>query len=143
MQRAEDLCRREGVRLTEQRRAVLQALVEAERPCGAYDLIEALDRKGGRRPAPVAIYRALDFLRGLGLVHRLESRNAFVACAHGHGSSDPVVFMICEGCETVAETISPGLQSQLAGIADATGFATRGAVVELTGRCRTCRGRDE
>ena len=47
--------------------------------------------------------RALDFLRDNGLVHRIESRNAFIACAHNHESHDPVVFLICEKCGAVGE----------------------------------------
>src|SRR5271167_4230251 len=58
------------------------------------------------RPAPITIYRALDFLRENGLVHRIESRNAFVACAHNHGDNDLVVFLICEKCGAVGE--APG-----------------------------------
>ncbi|HST67704.1 MAG TPA: ATP-binding cassette domain-containing protein, partial [Mycobacteriales bacterium] len=57
----------------------------------------------GARPAPITIYRALDFLREQGLVHRIESRNAFIACVHNHDSGDPVVFLICETCGTVGE----------------------------------------
>ena len=58
------------------------------------------------RPAPITVYRALDFLRDNGLVHRIESRNAFVACVHNHAGTDPVVFLICERCGAVGE--APG-----------------------------------
>ena len=58
------------------------------------------------RPAPITVYRALDFLRDNGLVHRIESRNAFVACVNNHGGDDLVVFLICERCGAVGE--APG-----------------------------------
>ena len=60
-------------------------------------------RCAAARPAPITIYRALDFLRENGLVHRIESRNAFIACVHNHDSGDPVVFLICEKCGAVGE----------------------------------------
>ena len=61
---------------------------------------------GGARPAPITVYRALEFLRENGFVHRIESRNAFVACVHTHAAGDPVVLLICERCGTVGETSS-------------------------------------
>ena len=86
------------------RRHVLEALLESHKPLGAYEIIERLARHG--RPAPITVYRALDFLRDNGLVHRIESRNAFVACVHNHGGDDLVVFLICERCGAVGE--APG-----------------------------------
>jgi len=47
--------------------------------------------------------RALEFLRENGLVHRIASRNAFIACVHNHNAEDPVVFMICEDCGATEE----------------------------------------
>ena len=84
------------------RRRVLEALLASHAPLGAYELIDRLAEQGAR-PAPITIYRALDFLREQGLVHRIESRNAFIACVHNHASGDPVVFLICEKCGAVGE----------------------------------------
>ena len=64
--------------VTPMRRHVLEALLDSHRPLGAYEIIERLAQHG--RPAPITVYRALDFLRDNDLVHRIESRNAFVAC---------------------------------------------------------------
>src|SRR6478736_321088 len=98
---AEMLCAARAQRLTPMRRHVLEALLGSHRPLGAYEIIERLARHG--RPAPITVYRALDFLRDNGLVHRIESRNAFVACVHNHLSGDLVVFLICERCGAVGE----------------------------------------
>ena len=94
---AEALCAQRGQRLTPIRRKVLAALLGTHKPLGAYDIIERLALKGPR-PAPITAYRALEFLRENGLVHRIESRNAFVACVHNHAASALVVFLICERC---------------------------------------------
>ena len=98
---AEEFCAARGQRLTPMRRQVLQALLASHKPLGAYEIIERLAQGG--RLAPITVYRALDFLRENGLVHRIESRNAFVACVHHHAGGDPVVFLICERCGTVGE----------------------------------------
>ena len=134
--RAEAVCRSGGERLTENRRAVLELLLAGHRPLGAYELVERFDWKG-RRPAPTQIYRALSFLEGLGLVHRIASRNAYVACsdpAEGHGT----VFLVCEQCDDVAEVPSAGLERTVHALAGAAGFELHSHVLEAAGRCPDC-----
>src|SRR5690606_40431507 len=89
---AEAACRERGQRLTPIRRAVLEALYATHRPLGAYDLAEALTRQDERRVAPITIYRALDFLLEQGFVHKLETKNAFVACPPPLEPGEPVTF---------------------------------------------------
>src|SRR6188472_2050822 len=83
MAAAQTLCDERGQRLTPIRRDVLAALLASHQPLGAYEIMERVAHSGPR-PAPITVYRALDFLRENGLVHRIESRNAFVACVHAH-----------------------------------------------------------
>src|ERR1051325_1200382 len=89
MAHAEALCAERGERLTPMRRRVVEGLSASQKPLGAYEIMDQVARSGPR-PAPITVYRALDFLRENGLVHRIESRNAFVACGRNHGS-DPLV----------------------------------------------------
>ena len=84
---AEAQCAERAQRLTPMRRQVLEVLLTSHRPLGAYEIIDRLQQK--IRPAPITIYRALEFLSDNGLVHRIESRNAFVACVHNHGGAKP------------------------------------------------------
>ncbi|MHB8886956.1 MAG: Fur family transcriptional regulator [Methylovirgula sp.] len=135
---AEDLCLQHGVKLTASRRLILEILAREGRPLGAYDMIEKVAETTGKRPAPVSIYRALDFLLENSLVHRLASRNAYLACDHGHGLQDLVVFLICENCGTVVEATSDALRHDLATLAATTQFAPRSQVMEIAGRCRAC-----
>ena len=95
----------------------------------------------GGRPAPITVYRALDFLRDNGLVHRIESRNAFVACVHHHAGSDPVVFLICERCGTVGEAPGGAMADALKRSCRAAGFAPKSPVIEIAGICSHCRER--
>src|SRR6266436_6350852 len=78
---AERVCAQRAQKFTPIRRQVLEALLSSHRPLGAYEVIDEL-AKSMPRPAPITVYRALDFLMANGLVHRIESRNAFLGCAH-------------------------------------------------------------
>jgi Fur family zinc uptake transcriptional regulator len=138
LKEASRVCARRGSRLTDQRGLVLSTLIESGRALGAYDLIERVAIKAGRRIAPISIYRILDFLIDAHLVHRIESRNAFVACPGGHGQHAQAVFLICDGCGAITETLSPSLEAALARLAADAGFAVTGRMVEVTGRCRAC-----
>jgi Fur family zinc uptake transcriptional regulator len=91
------------------------------------------------RLAPITVYRALDFLRDNGLVHRIESRNAFVACVHHHAGSDPVVFLICERCGTVGEATGGAMTEALKASCRAAGFVPKSPVIEIAGICSHCR----
>lgn len=138
--RAETLCRERGLRLTPIRRKTLEALYADHRPVGAYDLADRISPPAGRRLAPISVYRALDFLVEQGFVHRLSSRNAFVACLHGHGADEVVAFLICETCGGVDEDSSPAMRAAVRTIASARHFQARQQVVEIVGRCEHCRG---
>ena len=128
-----------AIPLTPARQRVLDVLCEAKAPLGAYDMIDRLAQTTGKRLAPVSVYRALEFLVEHGFVHRLSSRNAYLACWHGHRAREPVAFLICDGCGIVAEATSPAMIADLAALAEGAGFATRTQVIELTGTCAKCR----
>lgn len=138
LRQAEDICVGRGARLTQPRRLVLEALISAKRALGAYDLIEAVTQATGKRTAPVTIYRALEFLQEMGLAHRIETRNAFLACPAGHGPHALAVFLICDCCGRVEEADAPGLDAELARLAAAHRFMPQGRVIEMAGRCGAC-----
>lgn len=135
---AEQVCTARAQRLTPIRRQVLEALAASHKPLGAYELIDRIAEKGPR-PAPITIYRALEFLLENGLVHRIESRNAFVACSHDHASGTMVVFLICERCGEVGEAPSAAVAQSLEAAAKGAGFLPKSPVIEITGVCAHCR----
>lgn len=140
MQRAEALCRERGVRLTPQRRTVLELVCEAERPMSAYDILDLM-RASVSNPAPPTVYRALDFLLEQGLVHKLESIHAFVGCSHpDHPHSSQ--FLICADCGDVNELEDPAIARSLRLAESASGFAPKRRVVELIGTCARCTEKD-
>jgi Fur family zinc uptake transcriptional regulator len=142
---AEAVCEERGQRLTAIRRKVLAVLLSSHKPLGAYEIIDRLATKGpgrtGPRPAPITAYRALEFLRENGLVHRIESRNAFIACVHNHVAGEFVVFLICETCGAVGEASSADVAATLTTAARSAGFTPKSPVLEITGVCVHCRGK--
>jgi Fur family transcriptional regulator, zinc uptake regulator len=117
---------------------VLQALLSSHRPLGAYEVIDEL-AKAMPRPAPITVYRALDFLMENALVHRIESRNAYLACAHDHDAAGMAAFLICERCGSVGEIPAMPVAQSINTAARATGFAPKLSVVEITGTCVHCQ----
>lgn len=124
--------------LTRNQSLVFEALEDADTPLTAYNILERLTGEGLR--APLQVYRALDKLLDLGMVHRLESLNAFVACRHPDCDTHATVaFAICDECGTVAEISDTSLVSALEAITGRAGFAPRKTTVEMRGLCSTCR----
>jgi Fur family zinc uptake transcriptional regulator len=135
---AEQVCAGRAQKFTPIRRHVLQALLSSHRPLGAYEVIDELARTMPR-PAPITVYRALDFLMENGLVHRIESRNAFLACAHDHADAALVAFLICDRCGSVGEVPATQLAQSLGDAARHSGFVPKLSVVEITGTCGHCQ----
>ena len=109
-------------------------------PLSAYDILDKLHNFGFR--APLQVYRALDKLIELGLVHRLESLNAFVACQQrtcDHQSKKTIIFTICEICGSVQELVNNGLEHLVRSLEKDIDFLTNRSVIELKGICSTCK----
>jgi Fur family zinc uptake transcriptional regulator len=123
--------------LTRNQGLVLTALTGAPAPLSAYDILDKLRDDGLR--APLQVYRALDKLVEKGLAHRLESLNAFVACADAHCHETGVIaFAICETCGRVDEFADDVVRERLKDWAGATGFTPTRTTIELRGLCARC-----
>ena len=127
--------------LTRNQSLVLGALTAAEGPLSAYTILDRLREDGFR--APLQVYRALDKLLAAGLVHRLETLNAFVACAHPHEHSHEhghglIAFAICEGCGQVDEFSDEVVRERLAAWSAAKGFKAEKTMIEIRGQCAAC-----
>ncbi len=123
--------------MTRLREQVLSLIWQSHRPLGAYDILDSLNADG-RKAAPPTVYRTLDFLQRMGLVHRIASLNAFVGCtqpSHHHSGC----FLICETCHNVLELPSSSIRNAIEGEARKQGFAPRETVVEVTGLCPACK----
>jgi Fur family zinc uptake transcriptional regulator len=116
---------------------VLEALRSSGKPLGAYDLLDHL-ATAGKRPAPISVYRALDYLVEHGWAHRLASRSAFIACSHPHERGKATIFMICHQCGLVIESNSERIADELTGLATRARFRTDMVAIEAVGRCSAC-----
>lgn len=133
---AEASLRAAGERLTDARRRVLELLLTAGEPMKAYDLIARFGTDG--RPAkPPTVYRSLEFLERQGLVHRIASISAYVACA-GQAGDHSAAFLICDCCGATEE-ISAGVAEQLEAAAGRAGYAVTRTTLEAHGLCPDCR----
>lgn len=134
---AERVCRERGLRLTGLRRRVLELVWNSHKPAGAYEILDRLNREG-KRAAPPTVYRALEFLMGAELVHRLDSLNAFVGCPDP-GRSHTGQFLICRRCRYVAELDDAEIDTLVERKAARLGFTAVRQMVEIEGTCRNCR----
>jgi Fur family transcriptional regulator, zinc uptake regulator len=163
IERARTICADKGVRLTALRERVLREIASSHGAVGAYDIIDRLAREG-RRLAPISVYRIIEVLAEAGLVHRLESRNAYFACLYNHSAggdqskshdqsadcpaskpspdSDLLLVLLCGRCGRVAEAHADAAQQAIREQARALAFTITGSVLELQGLCPDCAGRE-
>ena len=134
--KAETIARARGVALTPIRRRVLELILKARRPVGAYDLLADLKTAAGKAMPPT-VYRTLDFLIAQGFVHRIESKNAFIACIDAD-SPHRSQFAICDNCGRTVESMDDDLARKLSRQAAKLGFKIERQIVEMHGTCAAC-----
>lgn len=127
--------RRGGGRITNSRRALLEALVgSAGHHLTAQDLAEAV-----QRAAPdvhlSTVYRALESLEEKGIV-------AHTHLGHGravyHLADEPHQHLVCERCQAVVE-VPDDVFTELAGTLErAYGFVVGAHHFAVVGRCASC-----
>lgn len=123
--------------LTRNQELVLGTLTASTGPLSAYDILDKLRGDGLR--APLQVYRALEKLVDRGLAHRLESINAFVACADAHCHRKGLIaFAICESCGKVDEFADEVIEERLGAWAKNGGFKVERTTMEIRGRCADC-----
>jgi Fur family transcriptional regulator, zinc uptake regulator len=136
MRTAEVLCAKRGARLTDIRRRVLTEVWTSHAPIGAYDILAGLNANRGKI-APMAVYRALDFLMEHGLVHRLASLNAFIGCASA-SERHTAHFLICRACKSATEMDAAAVTRAVKKTLSAHGFTPEAEIIEIQGLCAHC-----
>lgn len=128
------------LRFTKLRQLVFEEIAATNNSIGAYDILEKLSIKGTRL-APISVYRAIDALMEAGVIHRLESKNAFFACRRLHHDFEkgkrPLI-LSCEKCSAVAEVESEGIFDTIDKVARGANFKPRVKFVEVSGTCPRC-----
>ena len=134
---AAEICAERALQLTPIRRRVLELIWQRHAPVGAYSLLAEFG-KAGKPAAPPTIYRALEFLQAAGLVHRIDSLNAFMGCDApqiAHAGQ----FLVCRSCHRVTELYDAAITRLLTQKASKCGFVADAQSLEIKGLCRNCR----
>ncbi|MFC5431604.1 Fur family transcriptional regulator [Paraburkholderia denitrificans] len=134
---AEAYCRERGEKLTPLRRKVLELLLTSGRATKAYSLLDEM-RQIHPGSAPPTVYRALDFLLAAGLIHRIESINAFAVC-HDLTQCQHGILVVCQQCGNITELHEPKLRQALVAQIEAAGYRLAGDGIELKGVCAQCQ----
>ena len=137
LSRAETICTNKGLRLTQLRKKVLELVWQSHGPAKAYDILDQLAHKEGNAKPPT-VYRSLDFLTQNGLVHKLNSLNAYIGCSHPN-EIHACYFLICDQCSEVKECCNSQLDDAIKHTAANSNFVSSQVVVEIKGLCEHCR----
>jgi Fur family zinc uptake transcriptional regulator len=126
-----------NLRFTDLRRQVFEEIAATFTAVGAYEVLDRLANKGTRL-APISVYRAIDALLEAGVIHRLESKNAFFACRRPHGHGNRPIFLVCETCGTVSEVDGQEIFDLIDKVAKSASFQPKVKFVEVSGTCSDC-----
>ena len=141
LKHAEQHCKSHGVRLTDKRKQILTGLVKSEKALSAYELVDFCKTEFGENIPAMSVYRILDFLQDEDLVHKLNSANKYVACAHiacDHTHEVPQ-FLICNECGSVKEIgIKKSLINTLTRSVEQAGYLLKSPQLELNCLCQSC-----
>lgn len=132
-------------RFTGLRERVFAEIAATPGSIGAYEILDRLAQKGTRL-APISIYRSIDALLEAGVIHRLESKNAYFACRrheHEHTKGGRPIFLVCERCGSVGEVPAQPVFDHINAVAREAGFDPKVKFVEVSGLCGKCAKRSK
>ncbi|MGR8929438.1 MAG: transcriptional repressor [Gammaproteobacteria bacterium] len=133
---AEIICSKRGVQLTPIRHKILELILTSHKAIKAYDLLDQI-RPINDAAKPSTVYRALDFLLEQGLIHRVESLNAFVGC-HSSGTRHDQVLLICTVCRNIEERAAPNVFNAVSNEMKNAAFSPQRKTIEIQGLCKNC-----
>jgi Fur family zinc uptake transcriptional regulator len=134
---ARSLCEKEGVRFTKLREHVFALIWQSHKPITAYQLLDQI-KDGDFSATPPTVYRTLDFLLEQGLIHRINSLNAFIGCCQP-GNRHTGTFIICEECEQAEEVTNEDINKVIKSVSAQHHFEMKRYVTEIYGLCPQCQ----
>ena len=124
--------------LSRNQKIIFDIINNSSEPLKAYSILFNVQKKGIK--APLQVYRALDKLVEIGKIHKIESRNAFIACQNSSCQiTNATAFSICESCENVSEISNSKLSKYLANFVDESGMKYNKYNLEFFGLCKKCK----
>ena len=126
--------------LSKNQKIIFDFIEKAKGPLKAYSILFSVQKKGIK--APLQVYRALDKLVEIGKIHKVESRNVFIACKSSSCEiSKATAFSICTKCENDSEINNLKLSKYLTNFEDDTGMQYNKYNLEFFGLCKKCKGK--
>ena len=122
--------------LTKNQKIVFNLLQNSGEPLKAYTILENLKREGLK--SPLQVYRALDKLVELGIIHKIESQNSFIACSNSNCASN-TAFTICRKCGDVKEIKNNHLFEQVSDLGKKNRLKVQRFNLEFYVDCNTCK----
>ena len=124
--------------LSKNQKIIFDIIHKSSEPLKAYTILFNVQKKGIK--APQQVYRALDKLVEIGKIHKIESKNAFVACRNSDCEiSKATAFSICESCEVVDEISDVKLSKYLSSFNHKKGMKFKRFNLEFFGLCQKCK----
>lgn len=136
LEQAQLVCDENDSRFTSLRKRVLKLIWARHEPVKAYDLLSEL-QKVDKAAKPSTIYRTLDFLLELGLVHKIHRQNAYVGCVNPK-EDRPYFFLVCINCHKVTEKHDEEYYKLVKNITKKHQFKMRDTSFEIEGLCNNC-----
>lgn len=146
-EKAWTVLKQRGLRQTEPRKQIIDALSELVGPTSAYELRDTLVERY-KKADIVTIYRVLECLEANGLVHRLLTRPGGVVrcqlppedhCHHTESSHHCHHVLVCQCCDGVQELHCPGVEPLIAYAQSESGYAVKTHYLEFAGFCPQCQ----
>jgi Fur family zinc uptake transcriptional regulator len=127
-------------KLSNNQQTVLTLLEGSREPLKAYAILFDIQKKGIK--SPLQVYRALDKLIEIGKVHKIESKNSYIACNNKDCSSKTSTsFLICELCDDVTELKKNNLSMYFLKQSEKSNFKYKKHNLEIYGACKTCKNK--
>jgi len=135
---AESRLRTDGQRYTRNRRALVEALDQADGPMSLPQLLQR-----HRQLAQSSAYRNLAILEGAGVVHRIVTSDGFARFELAQDLTAHHHHRICSTCGSVEDVTLPDaleatLEEALRRVATRSRFRAPSHQLDLIGMCRAC-----
>jgi Fur family ferric uptake transcriptional regulator len=135
---ARDVVRRSGARSGTARDAVIAHLATQSCCLSAQEVLDGL-RAEGRAVGIASVYRALDQLAELGLVHRIDLGEGLTRFEPAHPGGEHHHHLVCETCGKVDTFDDPALERAITDVAGSHDYVLGQHDVVLRGACGDCR----
>jgi Fur family ferric uptake transcriptional regulator len=129
--------RQKNLRMTPERRSVLEEILEHQGHFDAEEILQFLHRRRRRGVSRATLYRTLEHLQGAGLVtmHRFGTGQARYEHVYGRHHHD---HLVCESCGLVIEFVNEEIERLQEQVCRRHAFHSTNHVMQIFGRCRRC-----